>query len=510
MYLRRVRLPDLGRIRLRPSTIFYVVAAILASAPAWIVKYPPISDLPFHVATIRVIHDFHDPRFGFDQNFVLTLGRTQYVFYYIVGSLLAYVIGVVNANVVLVSTYFAGTVLALRSLLRALGKDERLCFFVVPLLVNMMFMYGLLPFLLGIPIMFYGLATAVRYFEQPTLKRGALLSFVCLALFYSHIFTFGIFGLGFALMFPWTRPREWIRAGAPTLPALAVLAWWSRFTEAGRLVTGAVTQTANDPRQPLDVALGDVHNWLTNTFRDTSDEAIFIATGLLALLAIGLSQGEREVGVKKVARVYALLPLVCVVLYFTTTQGHGYIWLISQRFPILALMTAVPLICMPSGLRGALVGAGALALGTASTVNTCEHFIKFQLDEVGNFDGALDAIPPDQHVCALMYDKGSAITNPTLVPFIHFGSYYQVHKGGVVMFTFAGYAHWPFKFRPDRLPPEGESARQRWEWTPEQVPISEIYPYYDYVLTRGTGFRPPPGTYVVKWHDGKWTVWGKS
>jgi hypothetical protein len=245
-------------------------------------------------------------------------------------------------------------------------------------------------------------------------------------------------------------------------------------------------------------------------FHDTSDESIFIATGLVVLLALGLSQGEREIGVKKAVRLYALLPIACAVLYFGTTQGHGYIWLISQRFPILFLMTAIPLIRMPSGFRGSLVTAGALATGTAATVNTCAHFIKFQLEEVGNFQDAIAAIPPDQRVCALIYDKNSAVTNPTLVPFIHFGSYYQVEKGGVVMFTFAGYAHWPFKFRPDRLPPEGESARLRWEWTPEQVPISEVYPYYDYVLTRGYGFRPPPGTYGVKWHDDKWTVWGKQ
>ena len=333
----------------------------------------------------------------------------------------------------------------------------------------------------------------MRYFERPTLGRGALLTVTCLALFYSHIFPFAVFGLGFALMFPWSRPQTWLRAAAPVAPALAVLLWWVTLTEAGRLVLGAVTESAHDATQPLDAAVADAHNWLTNVFHDTSDEFIFIATGIVALLAVALSQGEREHGVKTVTRLYALLPIVCVILYFNTTLSHGYIWLIAQRFPILFLMTAIPLIRMPSGLRGAAVTAGALGLAVASTVNTCTHFIKFQREEVGDFDDALAAIPPDSHVCALIYDKGSAITNHTLVPFIHFGSYYQAQKGGVVMFTFAGYAHWPFAFRPDRLPPEGESARLRWEWTPEQVSMSEVYPYYDYVLTRGSGFRPGPG-----------------
>jgi hypothetical protein len=40
--------------------------------------------------------------------------------------------------------------------------------------------------------------------------------------------------------------------------------------------------------------------------------------------------------------------------------------------------------------------------------------------------------------------------------------------------------------------------------------MSEIYPYYDYVLTRGPGFRPPAGTYHVSWRDERWTVWSKG
>jgi hypothetical protein len=505
----RLRLDVATLKRMRPSgrTLFYAVIALLASAPAWIVEYPPVTDLPFHMAAIRVIHSFHDARFGLDENFVLTLGRTQYVFYYIVGSVLAYVLGVVKASVVLVSAYFAGSVLAMRQLLRALGKDERLCFFIVPLLVNILFMYGLLPFLIAIPIMLFGLATAIHYFESPTLARGALLTVTCLALFYSHIFPFCLFGLGFAAMFPWSKPREWLRAAAPVLPALAVLILWVAGTDAGHLVLGAATNTAQDPKQPLDIAVADAHNWLTNVFKDTSDEAVFIATGIVALLAVALAQGNERVGVKKVARAYALLPIACVLLYFNTTQGHGYIWLISQRFPILFLMTGIPLLPMPRGFRGTVTAAAALAVAAAATVNTCAHFIKFQREEVGDFDEALADIPEDKRVCALIYDKGSKFLAPTLTPFMHFGSYYQVQKGGVVMFTWAGYAHWPFKFRSDRLPPEGESARLRWEWTPELVTTDELYPYYDYVLTRGSGFNPSPSTYSLKWHGDRWTVW---
>jgi hypothetical protein len=467
-------------------------------------------DLPFHLATIRIIHDFHDPHFGFDENFVLTLGRTQYVFYYLLGSALAYPLGVMKANVVLMSGYLGGTVLSLRSLLRSLGKDERLCLFVVPLLVNAMFMFGLFPFLLGIPVMFFALSVATRYFEAPTRGQGALLAALALALFYSHIFPFGLFGLGYAAMFPWTRPRKWLAAAAPAVPALCMLSAWALFTEAGKLTRGALTNTAHDPKKPADQAIADLHNWLTNVFADTSDDLLFVALIAVVLLSLGLSLGDRAGG-KPAARPYLLLPLACLVLYFTSTESHGYIWLIAQRFPILLLMTSIPILPMPGGRRGRLVTAAAFAVGLVSIANTAAHFIRFQLTEVGDIDGALTSMAPRKRVCALIYDRGSNITGGQWAPFLHFGSYYQVEKGGVIMFSYAGYAHWPVDFRPGRYPPPGGPARQRWEWTPESVSVeSEIHPYYDYVLTRGNGFRPPPGTFHLTWSGDRWAVWTRD
>jgi hypothetical protein len=483
----------------------YFAAAILFSAPAWIVKYPPMMDLPFHLATIRVIHDYSS--WGFDQDYLLTLGRTQYVFYYLVGSLLAYFVGVVAANVVLMSGYFAGTFLGMRALLRALGRDERLSFFVVPILVNAMFMFGLFPFLIGIPLMLWALAVSVRWFEKGERNTGILLAILAMALFYSHVFPFAVFGLGFAAMFPWKEPERWLRAGLPTVPALLTLGWWTLFTEAGKLTRGALTDSAQDVKKPVNAAIADVCNWLTDVFQDTTDDVLFVLFIVLVVAALGLSLGDRD-RAHKLSRMYVLLPIACIYFYFNSTEGHGYIWLIAQRFPILFLITLIPILRMPTGWRGHLVASLGIALAAASTINTCRHFIEFQLDEVGDFDGALANMDERKKVCALIFDKGSRkVVKNQWSPFLHFGSYYQAKKGGVIEFTYAGYAHWPLDFKPGRYPPPGGPARLRWEWTPELVTIGEIYPYYDYVLTRGEGFHPPAGTYRPKWRSSPWTVW---
>lgn len=486
----------------------WLAFAVAVTAPAWIVKYPPIQDMPFHLAAIRVIHSFHDPAYGFDQEFVLQLGRTQYVFYYLVAGLLSYLVGVVKANIFLMCCYLGGTPLALRALLRELGKDERLAILCVPLLANVMFLFGLLPFVLGVPLLFWGLALSVRWFDRFQLKDGVLLACVAVALFYSHVFPFGLFGLGFAAMFPWSRPRRWIGAGLPTVPALLALVRWTVGTDAGQLTAGALRPGPEDHVQPLNAAIPGAYQWLTDIWHDQSDELVLVLLGVLAILVTGFAAGDRDRS-KPVARFYTLLPVACIYFYLTLGEQHGYIWLISQRFPILGIMCALPLLRFPQGMRGWLGTAGALAVAAMSVVTTCKHFIAFQLDDVGDFDDALEAMAPRKKVAALIYDRGSSVQN--YAPFLHFGSYYQVEKGGVVQFTYAGYDHWPFRFKPGHAPPQGARARNRWEWTPESVPVvPELYPYYDYVLTRGGGFRPPPGTYHVKYRGEHWTVWAKD
>ncbi|HEY2517303.1 MAG TPA: hypothetical protein VGI39_40800, partial [Polyangiaceae bacterium] len=484
------------------STLFFVALAVLATAPAWIVRYPPLEDMPCHVAAMRVIHSLHDPAFGLEPHFQLTFGNTQYVFYYVLGSFLTYFIGITAANVALVCIYLGGTPLAVRDLCRAIGKDERLAIFVVPMLVNVMFEFGLLPFMFAVPIMFWALAAAVRWFDElggarrpEVLRRhGIVVGVVTFILFYSHIFPFALFGIGYAMFFPWRRPRDWVRAALPVIPTLLVVVWWFFFTAPGKIAQGAID--SKDAIAPLDQAIHNVNQWTLDIFKDTTDEAWTLGLLFSIVLAWGLAQGDRD-STRWEARALVVLPLFCFVLYFTTGESRGPVWLFAQRFPILFLMTMVPLLRFPRGARGVLATGVALFVAVGSIVNVCKHYVRFQLEEVGDIDGAIDQIPAGQKVAALIFDKHSNIVN--WAPFLHFGSFYQASKGGVLEFTYAGYKHWPFTFKSGKFPPQPDlppdsAARLRWEWTPESIPVrGELYPYYDYILARGAGFRPPPG-----------------
>jgi hypothetical protein len=509
MYVRGVRTPNLGafasRLRIGSETILYILVALGASAPAWVVKHPPLQDLPFHMATLRQVHNYGDPAYGFGRDYYLNLGSTQYALYYVVGNLFAYVVGVQDASRLMMTLYLGGTVLAMRALLLAIGKDQRLCLFVVPLLVNLLFLYGLLPFMCGIALMFGALALSVTYLEKPATARGVSLALAAIALFYTHVVPYALFGLTFIFLFPWLRPKQWLMAAWPAVPSLLAVAWWIVLSPQGQKSSGALTSALT--HVPYREGLARFAQWSIDVFRDSTDEWHFIALGLVAIGAIGLSQADPDVA-KPSSRAMAVIPIVSTILYFSTGDWLGDVWLVSQRFPVPALMGLIPLLRMPGGVRGTWITGFSLVLAASSTLNVCKHFVQFEREEVGNIRGAIDAMKPGKRVVGLIFDRASAIVNDS--PFVHYVSYYQVDKGGVVQFSNSGALYWPVRFRPGHYPPPGAKPYVGWEWYPDRVPIDEIYPYYDYVLSRGPGFSPPPGTFRLAWREDPWSVYARE
>jgi hypothetical protein len=481
--------------------------AVFATAPAWIVEHPPLQDLPFHVATLRLIHDHGNAAYGFADVYQLTLLRTEYLLYYLLGDALAFVVGVKAASVGMMCLYLGGMPLAMRELLLALGRDERLALFAVPLSVNVMFCLGLLPFVFGFPVMLLALATATRHFDRPTLRSGLWLAGMAIATFFAHVLPFALFGIGCIAIFPWGRPNRWVPGAAPLVAGLALVAWWVLGSKAGGGAFEALK--TQHPFAPLDGAIMQFTRWSTNVFSDQSDEQWAITLALVALAATGLSLGDRD-GATPAARTWFLLPVACVVSYLSFGNMLGDVWIFGQRFAVPALITSVPLLRMPRGARGWLVTALALGVVVGSTVNVCAHFIKFEREEVGDLDLAIEAMAPRKRVAGLIYDKGSAVMGDLYAPFLHFVSYYQVEKGGVVQFAYTGFPHWPVQYLPGKYPPPGTMPRLRWEWTPESVPMTELFPYYDYVLARGDGFRPPPGTFHSIFRGRRWVVWARD
>jgi hypothetical protein len=368
-----------------------------------------------------------------------------------------------------------------------------------------------MPFLIATPPLLWGVAVLVRRAQAPTWRLHALVAAIGLVLFYLHVIQLGVFGLAAVVLFPWKKletPRAtWsARAGwlLSLLPCTIALGVWLFATNVGRRVF-EVTSSWGGNRPRLDGAIADMHPWFSDAFPDMSDEIVF---GLMLLpLAYGAYAVWRDRQKEPFpVRAYWVLPAFCLFLFLTGERSRGPIWPLAPRYMLPAGLLGLPLLAMPAreaARRAMTIGLAAVA--ALSIANTSWHWVRFDR-EARDLGDAIAQMEPNKHVASLMFTRHSDFTR--FSPFLHVGSYYQAEKGGVVMFTFAGYDQWPYDFKPGRYPLWNGPATPRWEFFPEwAIAKQPLDGYFDYVLVRGRTSEPQPRGYHLKWSRGAWEVY---
>ena len=206
-----------------------------------------------------------------------------------------------------------------------------------------------------------------------------------------------------------------------------------------------------------------------------------------------------------------MLPLACMIAYLVLPKGRGSVWLVSQRFPSLFLLTLVPMLRLPRvGMRAWIVTAAALAVGLGSIVNVCKHFVRFQLEEVGDIDEAIEQIPPGKKVAALIYDKGF-VASSNWAPFLHFGSYYQAERGARSSSPTPGTSTGRSTSRTARTLPARPGAWSRAATLGVDagagLGAGRADARYDYVLSGAAGSTRLRARSTRSWRGDRWSVW---
>ena len=234
---------------------------------------------------------------------------------------------------------------------------------------------------------------------------------------------------------------------------------------------------------PFDAKVARASEWFTYGAAPAAE--LWALGALAALVVVAFVLGSRRLRdsdaspLPRAERGLLAVPAACVAFYFLSPEGHDYVWPIAGRFPLLLALTTIPFLRVPAR-AGAAVATVAVAIGLFTTGLACQRFVAFQRDELGDLDGVIASIPPRMHVAAIEGTSRSRLV--VGAPLLHAGSYYQLEKGGVVAFTFAGYPHWPFAFRTSAEPPTGPRFPSGWEWRAHAP--RELASYYDYVITR--------------------------
>jgi ABC-type arginine/histidine transport system permease subunit len=482
-----------------------VVATII---PFWRAGHLPIADLPQHVAEIASLRHFFDPAWRVQEHFTLVLGKTQYLLYYLAGAVLAVPLGSAErANIVLLSAIAVALPYALRSALRAFGRDERLALFGCVLFWNQALIMGFFNYLAALPVTLWCVAAAARQMRDPTRARGAAIALGAVAVFYLHVLAFVVCVLAIVCCAWWLDASTKLRVRLGALPrrlvylvpaALCSLLWFVGSDVIQRPLregapalsfAGPLERLARIPDALLDIWWSRAH--VAHAF-----------VALAAIVAI-LWTGRIHKSATAERKVLAVLSASCAAFYLLLPSRVGFAMFLNERYAIWAVLFGVMLLPRARGRAGALALALTALAGIWASANATGEARAFDM-EVGRFDEVLARAQPGKRTLALIFDNTSYTAK--FPPYVHFGAYYRARYGGVATFSFAGMPQSPFRYRDEAKPPKS----RRGEWNPCSFRNAIEGSYYDYVLVRGSidpFSREPPGP---RWrriaHDGSWSL----
>ena len=389
----------------------------------------------------------------------------------------------VLANRLLLAAVAVAWPYALRSLLRALGRDERVAILAPATFWNRALTIGFLPFVASVPLALFALAALLRQLDKPTRKGGIVLAVLALVLFYTHVSSFVVFACAGAVM-TLARARLDVkriaRMGLPLVPAgIGAVNWWLHGSLGG--------EKNGTSRLPGHTAFDAVPLWAFDVWRTHFDEVCaglwWVAFGLFA--ASGLKRKSTADDLRNGA--FALAPLACALAVYVLTPFHvgpaGY--LDVRLAPMLALLL-IPLLrpsaeedrSHPMRAWAPIVCASLAALGNAATATF--EMTRVQSEMLGDFDSLLAKMKPDTKLLTLNFDQRS----PRLYfwPYVFAGSYHRLEPGSLSAYSFTGMEHWPLHYTPGSAPPAHAGM---WVYRPCEFEYRRDGAFYDYVLVQG-------------------------
>jgi len=295
---------------------------------------------------------------------------------------------------------------------------------------------------------------------------------------------------------------------APLGPAVACLAFFAlRAPPAAPLA--AILPAAPKPswQSPLD-QLRDLGRF-ANVLPGRVDELLAVA---LIVIWIALVW---QPGRPRIERWWRLPLLACAIfaVYMAAPVSVGYIAYIHLRAVPFLVALVIDSALIARTRRSSVLFATVAVLQLAYMARVVSAYRAFDAEaNPAQLEQVLRAAEPGRRLLALMLHRKSNAVH--FEPYLHFGLYYEVERGGRARFKFGELPWMPLRFRRDvpaqRLP-------LHWEFFPGQFDWSQARADADYVLVRtpdpeGEGAdNPEPGPefaagWDLKARAGRWEL----
>ncbi|HSQ79323.1 MAG TPA: hypothetical protein VLN41_01905 [Candidatus Bathyarchaeia archaeon] len=440
--------------------------------PFLLVEFPPATDLPQHLAQVRL---FFRALAHADGPLVVQWANPNNLIYFIMGTGWPLFSPVLLGKLtlwLLVAAWIAG----IHLLARRLGRPPEQAMWASVFVMSHAFYWGFLNFLVGFPVFVLWFLLNDSDRGPARLKTVGLYVLTTFLLYESHALWLGV-AVAWLFLFGVTRRTEgavWIRRAAGLIPITALASFWFPRLAASRAFAG------------FDVAA----HWFTSPLQRLRPDRLvdgFLGgirgpweAAILALLflwcGLGIVQHRKELRPHISRPLLLTAGLFLAVGLLAPDKYMNTICFASRWLPVAGVFLVLSL--PAPTLKPVPARIVALALTGCFCLATTAAWKGFNARELDGLSAALGKVPDKASVLGLDFEKTSAYVKNR--PFLQIFAYAQALKGGEVNFSFAEHASGIVAYRS----PQPRSWTPSLEWFAERARKSDIAKF-DLVLLNG-------------------------
>ena len=450
----------------RTNAYLALGVAALAVLPILLTSFPPSTDLPQHIAQVRLFKEaLANPGGGY---VIQWFGPNNLIYFLLLALSEVLPVGwLAQATLILI-------VLSWIAAIYWLGKFRSQSFapalLGTTLIFNQAFYWGFLNFLIGFPVfVLWFLLTINNDWNQP-FKYYLALTGTAMLLYESHALWFAA-GAAFIHLLkraPLTTLLLRVSTLAPC--GVAALIWYPQLS-AMRAVAG--NDVAAHWSRPFDRIL----HFMEGVSGGTANYLLGLGfVAILLWLSFALWQNRYNLKSRinrDLLSAFAFFMLIVIISpdkYMDTISFSGR-WV---PIVLLFILLALP---VPS-FRRLSPSMAAASVAMLFFVSTSFYWHLYDRNELNGFRDSLISIPASSRVLGLDLIKYSDYVNGR--PFLQLFAYAQVYKGGELNFSFAEHYSGLVAYRGKRNKPWTRTL----EWFAEELK-REDFQYFDYVIVNG-------------------------
>jgi hypothetical protein len=448
-----------------------LAAGVLALAviPILLVHFPPATDLPQHLAQIRLFKEaLADPGGPYT---VQWLAPNHLVYLLLLAFWTVLPVGLIaRASLVLIIVLW---VTAIHALGAARGRSAAAAIVASLLIFNQSCSWGFLSFMIGFPVFVLWFALTTKYGRDFSWGQWWALAGMSALLYGSHALWFAA-GAAWLIVIGIARRTAAAKIGlrlTALLPGgLAALLWYPGMS-ASRTATGVdVAPHWASLFDRLASIVPSALGWIPGP----AGIVAFFFVVFWAGLSIWQNRRRLRDAVDRELLMAATFFLAIVVIApdsYMNTICFSSRWVPASMIFLLLALPAPSFRRLPSK-------AVALSVAMALSSATAIAWVKYEAHDLSGLPESLEAIAPSSRVLGLDLVKESDFIDDR--PFLQLFAYAQVFKGGELNFSFAEHYSGLVAYRGRRKVP----WTPRLEWNGDKVRRPD-FGFFDFVLVNG-------------------------